>query len=218
MKKQFSTRIFSAAKLVVNFFYYLLILIAVLFVFRSIMGLLNLQPPALTFEGSPHNLVSIPVEWNDQGGATLTLPAQPLVSLYPGKRNGILKVPIRSTLGLSYTIFAIVALIGFTWFFGLLRQIFRHSRADSPFHFGNARRISQMGVLILISLLFSECQDFLMWKLAKPYVEAMSPGYYSNFTYNFSLDGTWIFGLVLLALAQVYRRGVELQQDNELTV
>ncbi len=218
MKNQSLSWVFSMAKFAVHLFYYTTILIAVILTFNIVAGLLNWQPPALTFGENPSNVVSIPVEWGQKGSTTLTHTDQPLISLDPGKRKGILRVPIHSQLGLCAAFFRVTGLAGFVWFFGLLRQIFRHTRPNSPFHPENARRISQMGLLIIAFLLFTEIHDTLSQMLAKPYIEAISPDFYANMSYSIELNGSWVFGLVILALAQVYRRGVEIQQENELTV
>ncbi|GHB76366.1 hypothetical protein GCM10007390_32860 [Persicitalea jodogahamensis] len=218
MTNQSPTWVFTTAGLAVNLVYYFTMLAAAIFIFISVLRLLNLQPPQLTFGEQFPNRVSIPVDWEKRGDVTLTLPEEFLVSLNPGERKGELQVPIHSTLGLSYTFFILIALIGSVWFFWLLRQIFHHTRADLPFLAENARRISQMGLLIIASSLFSEVYDYVIWSQSKPYIEAMSPGFYSGLSYSLSLNGPWVFGLVLLAVAQVYRRGVELQQENALTV
>lgn len=212
------TWVFPLARVMVNVAYYLAIFSAAVYLFISMARILNLQPARLTFSGQTANSVYIPVDWKKKGDTKLTLPENSLISLHLHKRKGDLQVPARSPLGLSYTFITVLVLVGFVWFFGILRQIFRHTRADSPFHPDNARRIGQMGWLYIAALVFSEISDFVVWAQAKPYIEAMSPEFYSGQSYGISLDGSWTFGLVLLALAQIYRRGVELQQENELTV
>jgi len=218
MEKQSPTWIFPTARFVVNMVYYFTILAAVIFTLISILRLLNMQPPALTFGEQSPNYVSIPVDWAKKGDATLWLPNDSSVSLNPDERKGELQVHIRSTIGLLHTFFQLMVLTGSVWFFGLLRQIFRHTHTDSPFHLENSRRISQMGLLIIAFSLLSGLYNFLMWMQAKPLIEAMSPEFYAGLTYSFSISGPWIYGLVLLTLAQVYSRGVALQQESELTV
>ena len=198
--------------------YYFTILASVIFIVVNVLRLLNLQPSILTFGEQSPNYVSIPVDWVKKGDATLWLPTDSSVSLNPDKRKGELQVHIRSTIGLLHTFFQLMALTGSVWFFGLLRQIFRHTHTDLPFHSRNARRISQMGLLIIAFSLLSGLYNFLMWMQSKPLIEAMSPEFYAGMTYSLSISGPWIYGLVLLTLAQVYSRGVALQQESELTV
>lgn len=218
MEKQSPTWIFPTARFVVNMVYYLMVLAAVIFTLISILRLLNMQPLTLTFEEQSPNYVSIPVDWAKKGDATLWHQNDSSVSLNPDKRKGDLQVHIRSTIGLLHTFFQLMVLTGSVWFFGLLRRIFRHTHTDLPFHSRNARRISQMGLLIIAFSLLSGLYSFLIWMQAKPLIEAMSPEFYSGVTYGFSINDLWIYGLVLLALAQVYSRGVALQQESELTV
>ena len=75
-----------------------------------------------------------------------------------------------------------------------------------------------MGMLMIAYSLIQSIFGHLIHWQARPYIEEISPNLTSPVTYNLSPNGMWLFGLVLLALAQVYRRGVEIQQENELTV
>lgn len=75
-----------------------------------------------------------------------------------------------------------------------------------------------MGLLLIAYSLFGSIAEYLLNWQAKYYIEEISPKLTLPDSYSLSFDGPWLFGLVLLALAQVYRRGVTLQQENELTV
>ncbi len=96
-----------------------------------------------------------------------------------------------------------------------LRKLFANIRADRPFATENSRHIRIVGLAsiagsVLVSLVCLAAGYFAMGEIRIPGV-VVSPRLGSPMTGIF-------LGLVILVLAEVFRRGAELQEDHDLTV
>ncbi|MCC3160646.1 DUF2975 domain-containing protein [Hymenobacter sp. 15J16-1T3B] len=104
----------------------------------------------------------------------------------------------------------------------LLYHMLRDMRLDTPFTEANARRIRWLGLLAL----GIDAYEFLALKALQALVLAFSLGdeRLGTVTRYIVLDpsmggwGSWKFGLLLLVLATIYQRGVELAREAELTI
>jgi hypothetical protein len=96
-----------------------------------------------------------------------------------------------------------------------LRQILRSMDGGSPFTVDNARRLRRMGYTVFVAALAQTPPIF--WGL-NHLVNGRTEA--SLFIGPSSLDfgGPLLFGLVLLALAEVFQYGVGLQGDRDLTI
>jgi hypothetical protein len=101
-----------------------------------------------------------------------------------------------------------------------LYRILHDTRLESPFTEVNARRIRWLGVLMI----GIDVYQYLAYAYLRAIVPALPlPGHAQPTTQYLVLDpatagGSWKFGLVLLVVAAVYQRGVELAREAELTV
>ncbi|MBX0291306.1 DUF2975 domain-containing protein [Hymenobacter sp. HSC-4F20] len=89
-----------------------------------------------------------------------------------------------------------------------------------PFTLANAARLQWLGLLVLGLTLLQELAYLVVRALVPPFQSAGLPeplGHYVELNTEFTLPG-WEVGLVLLIIGAVYQRGVELQQEAELTV
>jgi hypothetical protein len=116
------------------------------------------------------------------------------------------------------SLLGIVGLVTATWMFLMLRQIFRSVQIQSPFQAAIARRITTMGLLFLGQTAIEALLKLALWQQTRPYFNHIQLANQASLSVDIQLDGPWLLGLILLALAQVYRRGIELQLENELTV
>lgn len=205
-------------KVMVTLLYYFTLVFLVVFTLMSSLKLLNLQTGTLTIGEEPPNYVSVPVAWGPTRAKTLPSSGEPRVFLKPQKQTGQLQVPIRSTPGILIVALGSIGLATAVWTFLLLRQIFRTVRTESPFHSDNARRINTMGLLFVGQTLIELLLKMALWSQTRPYFQQVRLDYKEYLSVDVNLDGPWLLGLILLALAQVYRRGIELQTENELTV
>ena len=96
-------------------------------------------------------------------------------------------------------------------FLFLLRQLFLRVRAGAPFDERNATSLRWLGLLLILIDTLSSAYSFGLSQLV---LRAMSPPTIPV-TSSFSMDGTVIFvGLVLLALAEIFRRGAVLEDEH----
>ena len=225
MEKQSPVWVFPTVKWLVTVFYYFVLVVLVVFTLMCSLKLLGAQTGNFTVKNrnfslgeEPPNYVSVPVAWGPASATMLPSSGEPRVFLKPQKETGQLQVPIRSTPGILIIALGLVGLGTAVWTFFLLRQIFRTVQTQSPFHPDNARRINTMGLLFLGQTLTELALKMALWNQTRPFFQQIRLDYKNFLSVDINLDGPWLLGLILLALAQVYRRGIELQAENELTV
>ncbi|GAA3950137.1 hypothetical protein GCM10022209_54140 [Chitinophaga oryziterrae] len=91
-----------------------------------------------------------------------------------------------------------------------LRSIFRSISIKEPFAASNARRIRNIG-LLLIGVDIVKIINYIIF-------DFMANKYFSGAELLIQIgNGIWV-GSLLLALSVVYRRGVEIYSDNQLTI
>jgi hypothetical protein len=210
--------VFPTVKRLVTIFYYLLLAALILFTVVSGLKILNVQTSSFTLDQGQPNYVSIPVAWTVPNDKTIVTGGEPQLFLTPQKQTGQFQVPIRSMPGLLMSILGLVGLVSAAWMFFLLRQIFSSVQTDSPFHAATARRIATMGFLFLGQTVVELLLKLALWQQTRPYFREVKLNSQTALSVDVQLDGPWLLGLILLALAQVYRRGIEIQLENELTV
>jgi len=96
-----------------------------------------------------------------------------------------------------------------------LRNIIATLAAGSPFVPANAERIRFIGWVVIVGELVGELIEFL-GHLA---VVATFDAHGLTFRWSLDISATTLFwGFVLLALAEVFRQGVEMREEQSLTV
>jgi hypothetical protein len=97
---------------------------------------------------------------------------------------------------------------------GQLRRLTESVLADGPFVPGNIERLSRLGVtVIVVSVVAGLPASGMSWLAAAATDEATRE--FAGMTLE--LGWLWL-GFVVVALAEVFRTGVELQTDHDLTV
>jgi hypothetical protein len=112
-------------------------------------------------------------------------------------------------------VFLIIVFAAGIWVLGQLRGVFRTLRAGQPFVPANAVRIRRIAYAVILS----ELAHVVISYAATRYVMT-----------NFSLDGVLfetrlemdgiaiVYGLIILVIAEVFREGTRLDQDQSLTI
>lgn len=227
MEKQSGEWIFPTVKILVNIAYYFILVVAIIAIG---FGSFKVATSRFVNEAPEHSLTSVgvPVEWKStERKAETKAPVLTRTSLVQQKEKGFLNIPLWSASGSIYLVAQALGLVSLVVLLSLLRKIFKNLKVASPFNPANVRRISAMGFILIGQDLLGFGTALLLRPLVKPYVAQLSePGLASSFknldfnTFEIqpNIEGAWFLGLILLALAQVYRRGIELQAENELTV
>lgn len=223
MEKNSASWVFPVVKGLVSFFYYFMVVALLAFILTCLLKAqgaqlknISFQTKYVTFGGEPSGYVSVPVAWGPADTKTITDSGQPPV--YLKQQRGQLQVPAFSGPGILVMLFVLVGLITTAWTFGLLRRIFITVQTQSPFHADNARRITTMGLLFLGQTFVEVALKLALVLQTKPVFQQIRSDYQNHFSVDINLDGPWLLGLILLALAQIYQRGIEFQLENELTV
>jgi hypothetical protein len=96
-----------------------------------------------------------------------------------------------------------------------LRTILATLAAGSPFVAANASRIRFIGWVVIIGEVVQAFVDFMGQMIVKATFEATGVTFGWSFHMSFQ---TLFWGFVILAVAEVFRLGVELREDQSLTV
>ncbi|GAB2569023.1 DUF2975 domain-containing protein [Spirosoma areae] len=218
MEKHSATWVFPTVKVLANLLYYFVLISLIVFTVKSSLTVFDLPAERFIADEEPAGYVSVPVAWGAVSDKPMVSTGEPRVVLKPQKQTGQLQVPIRSTPGLLIVALGFVGLATAVWTFSLLRQIFQKVQTESPFHINTARRIHQMGLLFVGQTLLEIVLKMALWSQTRPYFRQIHVAYSNFLSVDLQLNGPWLLGLILLALAQVYRRGIELQAESELTI
>lgn len=95
-----------------------------------------------------------------------------------------------------------------------LRQVLRSMDGHTPFTQDNANRIRRMAYSVFVAVLLQMPPIF--WALN--YLLFRKPGISIRIEPSLDITGPLVFGLTLLALAEVFHYGVSLQGDQDLTI
>lgn len=96
-----------------------------------------------------------------------------------------------------------------------LRRVFASLRGGTPFTIDNAKRVRAIGRLIIIGTVANAA--VCTWVGRLMLANVVSPGVELNAKVGLNLGGVFV-GLVILVLGEIFRRGAELQADQDLTV
>lgn len=102
---------------------------------------------------------------------------------------------------------AVAVVLGLDW----LKKIFRDTSASEPFRMVNAYRIRNIGLLFIISDIVRMVGYYIFNLMAGPLFKV-------HFQQLVDIGNGYWMGFLLLALAIVYKRGVEIYQENQLTI
>jgi hypothetical protein len=171
----------------------------------------------IQIDGASH--VALPVRISDLN-ATLVSKWDPVGgTIELEDLNGHIQVPIRpapvwfkvagwtgSTIGLALIVL----------FLHHLRRLFQRVRDGAPFDAQNATRLRWMGVLLLALCGFRSVFEFVMSAAATRALEVSSTIELGS---PLRIDAEVVFiALVLIALAEIFRRGAALEDEQSLVV
>jgi hypothetical protein len=112
------------------------------------------------------------------------------------------------------------AAVGF-WTLFQLRALLKSVRRGQPFDPMNPVRIRRIGVFVIAAGVLRQLLEWVQVAAALGSVQALVardlPGARAGYHVSFDLDAV-AFGLVILAIAEVFKVGVRLQGDQDLTV
>lgn len=132
--------------------------------------------------------------------------------------RGSLRLPIRMLPWALFAVLWIYVASAATLMLGFLhhfRRIIQRVRKGAPFDEANALRLRWLGLLTLAFALLNGITEFVTSLVVRDGVV----GGHVRVPLGLSVDGSLvIFGLVLLALAAIFRRGAELEAEQALTI
>lgn len=106
-------------------------------------------------------------------------------------------------------------LLAVLWVLGQLRAVFRSLRAGQPFTAANARRVRSIGVAVIAGALAQTLLSFFNHHFVSRHFAA--PGLRFDVAPEINLAAV-LAGLVILVIAEVFRLGARLEEEQSLTV
>jgi hypothetical protein len=120
---------------------------------------------------------------------------------------------------LNYLFFISILTIAYFVVF-LLWKIFRSLRAsiqfNNPFHYKNIWRIRFIAFAVLLSTLIEISYPFIMKYLWFDKIILFDQTFDIKLNFDASINIFW--GLIILVVAEIYRIGLEIKMDQELTI
>ena len=204
-------RIFAIASSLVSFAFYVVVVgCAINFVLRTyrvVTGdadVTNVHKAPLSFEvksfGPFDSVVMVPNTYSKGKEAALVKQTDRFQLL----------VACRSPLGIYDYFLNLLAMAALVYGMWQLRSIFRSITVKEPFTPANARRIRNIGLLLIGADVVKLINYFIFGSMAKKY-------FVETELLTDIGGGIWI-GALVLALSVVYQRGVEIYSDNQLTI
>ncbi|HZO52640.1 MAG TPA: DUF2975 domain-containing protein [Bryobacteraceae bacterium] len=132
------------------------------------------------------------------------------------KLRGNLRFPVRNGAFFSGSMFLIVVLFGFLlWVLTQLRHIFRSLSRGLPFIPENARRIRWVGFTVLFGELARAALVYFWSYYTSLHFTANGLRFVASTDFN---GITIVGGLAILVIAEVFREGTRLHEDQSLTI
>jgi hypothetical protein len=129
---------------------------------------------------------------------------------FPDSKFQDIRLFAAGLLGLAAISVAVVQLI-----IALLRRLFASMHAGTPFTPENALLVRAIGFVTMGGALIESLVSGLIGLLVAPYIQAAG----AEFRVTFGIPWTGLFlGLVILVIAELFRRAATLQEEQDLTV
>ncbi len=153
-----------------------------------------------------HTLTRLPA-WRDAGGRLRVTEVKATASVPMSSLSAGTVVLLWAALA----VFLALVLL----FLYQLRRLFQRVRQGEPFDPGNAVRLRWLGILLVAAAVWKGVTDFWLSLVVSRLLEG--PG--NDLGTTFGLDGAVIMvALVLIALAEIFRRGAALEDEQALVV
>jgi len=158
----------------------------------------------------PSNAVEESIQINNPGPDILKAVIKPLAELHFNTRNRWFILNFWSVIYIYYTLFLLVMYH--------LREFLESLKTGNPFIKKNAGRIRIIGLFIIGAeiLRFLSVFGFILYLKNKISITG-SWIYWESFKSHFNL-GTLFLGFVILVIAEIFRLGAKLQEEQELTI
>ena len=201
--------ILSFLKVVLDVSWYLMAIGLALGVCLLLLSAFNHEPGGMQ--------LGIPVSFeSDLQASRVASPSVRIDGVRIKDARGTLNIPIEGGEFLFANVAILITLMTFGLFvFTQLRAVFRTLRAGQPFVSANVRRIRWIGVAVIVGELAWSGIVLFENRYAATHFAAVGIRFNTTPAVN---AVAIIYGLIILAIAEVFREGTRLEEDQSLTV
>jgi Protein of unknown function (DUF2975) len=209
MKRSRPSPILSFLKVVLDVTWYLMAIGLALGVCLLLLSAFNHEPGSMQ--------LGIPVSFeSDLQASSVASPSVRIDGVRIKDARGTLNIPIEGGEFLFANVAILITLMTFGLFvFTQLRAVFRTLRAGQPFVSANVRRIRWIGVAVIVGELAWSGIVLFENRYAATHFTAAGIRFNTMPAVN---AVAIIYGLIILAIAEVFREGTRLEEDQSLTV
>ncbi|MGN6492365.1 MAG: DUF2975 domain-containing protein [Agriterribacter sp.] len=204
--------IFKATQRTVTGVYYLAILLGCIAIGVSTFGLITGESELTPGKGGS----SISFEVMDFGSQDSVVPYRyspgNKAALQPVPHKYQLLVPQQTSLGFVHYLISLLQLGASLYIIWSLKKILDNISLKEPFTAKSATYIQTIGLALIFIDLVKIVQYILFNSLANDYFASSRLELVTN------VGGNIWLGMIIIALAVVYRRGVEIYSENQLTI
>lgn len=205
-------RTFDYAKSLIDALFFINLLAFVIVIGASVYALFNPEKPLrlLSSESEKYDVISFK---KDRTDPVLQFTATSKdVALSPARQQWVHVTNVKSALGIYTIMYKLLAILLGSYGLMLLRKIFRSTNNATPFSAENAVRISKIGGLFILSDICELINYFV--------VNALISGYYPTEKFRLVTEIGYmsVFGLIIIAISVVYRKGAQIYAENKLTI
>ena len=131
--------------------------------------------------------------------------------------------PFNGSFGFLFMLISILEGAYILWILFVLRSVVLSIKECKSFHFSNVKRFQKMGFLFLLIEPYHWISEFFWRSFFQNYPGLRFQDFLSATSIKFSMGGsssiTWILiGGICLLLAEVFRQGLEMKKEQELTI
>lgn len=164
-------------------------------------------------------IINVPLEIAEE--ATLQLKSGKVLSIFVDEAFVSFNVDDRYGLAgtLNYLFFILVLVIAFYVVF-LLWKIFRSIRSslknENPFHSKNIWRIRKIAIAVMISALMEIFYPVVLKYFWFEKINVFNQSFNLRLNFDAAIDLFW--ALIIFVIAEIYRVGMEIKKEQELTI
>ena len=212
--------IFSLTKAIVNIHFFLSVISIIAILFFSFFKEEEIPQENGQLLNLKGNYISVRSNWdvkkdyfyknNDKTSPDYYLEKNQETGILHLKTNNSIAILIILQNLLTFGIYILIAYF--------LKEIFNSSNQTKIFTYKNAIRIRNIGLALMLGAVLNILHGYFLTDYVRDIIISFGKMKFQTTFLIFGFPNSFLIGLLIVTLSQIFKRGVELQEENELTV